>query len=704
MERGNDESNCNSVKGIPIHGGKFIQYNVLGNLFEVPSKYLPPITPVGRGAYGLVCCATNAETKDEVAIKRIANAFDNRIDAKRTLREIKLLTHMDHENVIKIKDIIQPADREDFNDVYIAYELMDTDLHQIICSSQELTDDHCQYFLYQLLRGLKYVHSAEVLHRDLKPSNLLLNANCDLKICDFGLARTTSETDFMTEYVVTRWYRAPELLLNCSEYTSAIDMWSVGCILMEILKRKPLFPGKDYVQQLGLINELLGSPEDSDLGFLRSDNARKYVKQLPHVPKQPFSKKFPDISPVAIDLAERMLVFDPAKRITVEEALNHPFLLSLHEINEEPTCPSPFVFDFEQSSLTEEEIKELIWTDRSFGIAFDIDGVLLRGDSPIGGSPQALRRLYDRSGNLRVPYVFLTNGGGVPESERATDLTKLLTVDVLASQVIQGHSPFKQLVKRFENELIIAVGKGEPASVMSEYGFKNVLSMDEYASYFENIDPLEQYKSWIKKQADNKQCSSRDITMRNDSCSQRVQAVFIVSDSVDWSRDIQVLCDILSTGGLPGREISSQPPLYFANDDLSYQGLFPTERLGMGAFRIALESIFNRINPNPLEYTSYGKPNPSVFRNAENVLMQVAASNINHHSHGQCPTFKTLYMIGDNPAVDIKGARQAGQPWFSILTRTGVFKEDKNHIVYPADLVVDTVEEAVDYILRKESL
>lgn len=114
-----------------------------------------------------------------------------------------------------------------------------------------------QYFLYQLLRGLKYMHSANVLHRDLKPCNLLLNANCDLKICDFGLARITSETDYMTEYVVTRWYRAPELLLNCSEYTAAIDIWSVGCILMEIFKREPLFPGRDYVQQLGLIVEVL---------------------------------------------------------------------------------------------------------------------------------------------------------------------------------------------------------------------------------------------------------------------------------------------------------------------------------------------------------------------------------------------------------------------------------------------------------------
>lgn len=358
---GNNSSS--NIKGVHTHGGRYVRYNVYGILFEVSSKYVPPIRPIGRGAYGLVCAAVNSETREEVAIKKIGNAFDNIVDAKRTLREIMLLRHMDHENIVGIKDIVRPPKKDAFNDVYIVYELMDTDLHQIIRSDQSLTDDHCQYFLYQLLRGLKYVHSANVLHRDLKPSNLFVNANCDLKIGDFGLARTTSETDFMTEYVVTRWYRAPELLLNCSEYTAAIDIWSVGCIFGEVMTREPLFPGKDYVHQLRLITELLGTPDDASLRFLRSDNARKYVRQLPKYPKQQFSARFPNKSPLAVDLLEKMLVFDPCKRITVEEALCHPYLKSLLDINDEPGCPTPFNFDFEHLSISEDHIKELIWKE-----------------------------------------------------------------------------------------------------------------------------------------------------------------------------------------------------------------------------------------------------------------------------------------------------------------------------------------------------
>ncbi|XP_038895489.1 uncharacterized protein YKR070W [Benincasa hispida] len=345
------------------------------------------------------------------------------------------------------------------------------------------------------------------------------------------------------------------------------------------------------------------------------------------------------------------------------------------------------------------------FTRPTFGIAFDIDGVLLRGDAPIGGSPQALRKLYEDSGVLRIPYIFLTNGGGFRESKRASDLSEVLGVNISPLQVVQGHSPFKHLVNGYENKLVIAVGKGEPAAVMSEYGFQNVLSIDEYASFFDNIDPLAPYKKWTTIKGANHEKTITDVTEEKKICSERVEAAFIVSDSVDWSRDIQVLCDILRTGGLPGREFGHQPNLYFAHDDLEYQAAFPCERFGMGAFRIALESIYNKIHPHALQYTCYGKPNPLVFHNAEAVLKLVssihqdkaAANTETHH-------FKTLYMIGDNPSVDINGAIQAGSPWFSILTRTGVFKGRENHDKYPADLVVDTVGEAVDYIFKKEGI
>jgi mitogen-activated protein kinase 1/3 len=161
---------------------------------------------------------------------------------------MKLLRYFNHENIISILDIQKPRNYESFTEVYLIQELMETDMHRVI-RTQELSDDHCQYFIYQTLRALKAMHSANVLHRDLKPSNLLLNANCDLKVCDFGLARSAASTDdnsgFMTEYVATRWYRAPEIMLTFKEYTKAIDVWSVGCILAEMLSSKPLFPGRD---------------------------------------------------------------------------------------------------------------------------------------------------------------------------------------------------------------------------------------------------------------------------------------------------------------------------------------------------------------------------------------------------------------------------------------------------------------------------
>ncbi|KAM7499205.1 hypothetical protein LguiA_023619 [Lonicera macranthoides] len=341
----------------------------------------------------------------------------------------------------------------------------------------------------------------------------------------------------------------------------------------------------------------------------------------------------------------------------------------------------------------------------SFGIAFDIDGVILGGRTPIGGSPRALRRLYADSGTLKVPFLFLTNGGGIPESRRAFELSELLGIKISPSQVVQGHSPFKGLLKRFENELIVATGKGEPAVVMSEYGFKKVLSLDEYASYFKNIDPVSHNKTWRTKLAFDRHENSSELVPSFNVISDRVKAAFVVSDPVDWGRDIQVLCDILRSGGLPGEENGRQPHLYFAADDLEYQAAFPAKRLGMGAFRIALESIFNRIHHSPLEYTSFGKPNPFVFKNAEFILRQLFLTDLIPDTDDTVShAFETLYMVGDNPSVDIKGARQVGHPWFSILTRTGVFGGKENHALFPADAVVDDVEQAVEFILEREGL
>ncbi|XP_039121847.1 mitogen-activated protein kinase 4 [Dioscorea cayenensis subsp. rotundata] len=337
-------------------------YSMWQTLFEIDTKYVP-IKPIGRGAYGVVCSSVNRETSEKVAIKKINNAFDNRVDALRTLRELKLLRHLHHDNVIALKDIMMPVHRRSFRDVYLVYELMDTDLHQIIKSSQALSNDHCQYFLFQLLRGLKYLHSANILHRDLKPGNLLVNANCDLKICDFGLARTNStKGQFMTEYVVTRWYRAPELLLCCENYDTSIDVWSVGCIFAELLGRKPIFPGTECLNQLKLIINVLGTRTDADLGFIDNPKARKYIKSLPYTPGTPFSTLYPRANPLAIDLLQKMLVFDPSKRISVTEALEHPYMSPLYDPNSNPPAQVPIDLDIDED-LGEDVIREMMWQE-----------------------------------------------------------------------------------------------------------------------------------------------------------------------------------------------------------------------------------------------------------------------------------------------------------------------------------------------------
>ncbi|TIB82469.1 Pkinase-domain-containing protein [Wallemia mellicola] len=313
----------------------------------------------------------------------------------RTLRELKLLKYFQEqnvsENIISVLDMIKPKDYPNFKEVYLIQELMETDLHRVI-RTQDLSDDHAQYFVYQTCRALKAMHSADVIHRDLKPSNLLLNANCDLKVCDFGLARSTQtaepgcETGFMTEYVATRWYRAPEIMLTFKQYTSAIDIWSVGCILAEMLSGRPLFPGRDYHHQLTLILDILGTPTLDEFYAISSRRSRDYIRALPFRKKRSFSQLFPDASPEAVDFLTRTLTFSPKSRMSVEECLSHPYLSAYHDPDDEPSAPpldaSFFEFDHRKDVISKEELKREFVVYHSTQLIPSIR-VVVRGDNDI---------------------------------------------------------------------------------------------------------------------------------------------------------------------------------------------------------------------------------------------------------------------------------------------------------------------------------
>uniref|UniRef100_A0A5B7A136 mitogen-activated protein kinase n=1 Tax=Davidia involucrata TaxID=16924 RepID=A0A5B7A136_DAVIN len=325
---------------------------------------------VGKGSYGVVASAVDTHTGERVAIKKINDVFEHVSDATRILREIKLLRLLRHPDVVEIKHIMLPPSRREFKDIYVVFELMESDLHQVIKANDDLTPEHYQFFLYQLLRALKYIHTANVFHRDLKPKNILANADCKLKICDFGLARVSfndaPSAIFWTDYVATRWYRAPELCGSFfSKYTPAIDIWSIGCIFAEMLTGKALFPGKNVVNQLDLITDLLGTPPAESIARIRNEKARRYLSSMRKKPPVPFSQKFPNADPLAVRLLERLLAFDPKDRLSAEEALADPYFRSLANVESEPSTQpiSKLEFEFERRKLTKDDVRELIYRE-----------------------------------------------------------------------------------------------------------------------------------------------------------------------------------------------------------------------------------------------------------------------------------------------------------------------------------------------------
>ena len=221
--------------------------------------------------------------------------------------------------------------------------VMETDLHAVIRAGI-LEEVHKQYVIYQLLKALFYMHSADLIHRDIKPSNLLLNSDCHVKLCDFGLCRSVAEATsvtapVLTDYVATRWYRAPEILLGSTRYTKGVDMWAVGCILGEMCLGKPCFPGNSTMNQLERVLECTGKPTPEDMSAARSPFASTMIDSVPLVRVRGPSEMFVSASPDALDLIKKCLQFNPDKRITAFEALRHPYVAQFHNEADEPACP-----------------------------------------------------------------------------------------------------------------------------------------------------------------------------------------------------------------------------------------------------------------------------------------------------------------------------------------------------------------------------
>ncbi|XP_024593241.1 mitogen-activated protein kinase 12 isoform X1 [Neophocaena asiaeorientalis asiaeorientalis] len=394
----------------------FYRQEVTKTAWEVRAVY-QDLQPVGSGAYGAVCSAVDSRTGAKVAIKKLYRPFQSELFAKRAYRELRLLKHMRHENVIGLLDVFTPNETlDDFTDFYLVMPFMGTDLGKLM-KHEKLSEDRIQFLVYQMLKGLKYIHAAGIIHRDLKPGNLAVNEDCELKILDFGLARQADSE--MTGYVVTRWYRAPEVILNWMHYTQTVDIWSVGCIMAEMITGETLFKGSDRIlylelgageacltpgagcggglpytcggqarrtaragwvgelcplaprcapdlsqdlDQLKEIMKVTGTPPAEFVQRLQSAEAQNYMNGLPELEKKDFAAILTNASPLAVNLLEKMLVLDAERRVTAAKALTHPYFESLHDTEDEPKAQK-YDESFDDVDRTLEEWKRVTYRE-----------------------------------------------------------------------------------------------------------------------------------------------------------------------------------------------------------------------------------------------------------------------------------------------------------------------------------------------------
>uniref|UniRef100_A0A7N6A734 Stress-activated protein kinase JNK n=1 Tax=Anabas testudineus TaxID=64144 RepID=A0A7N6A734_ANATE len=373
---------------------EFYSLDVGDSTFTVLKRY-QNLRPIGSGAQGIVCSAYDQILERNVAIKKLSRPFQNQTHAKRAYRELVLMKYVNHKNIIGLLNVFTPQKSlEEFQDVYLVMELMDANLCQVI--QMELDHERLSYLLYQMLCGIKHLHAAGIIHRDLKPSNIVVKSDCTLKILDFGLARTAATGLLMTPYVVTRYYRAPEVILGMG-YQANGYFPSDKCDLGHY-PTAPTTVRTLNIDQWNKVIEQLGTPSQDFLMKL-NQSVRTYVENRPRYAGYSFEKLFPDVlfpadsdhnklkASQARDLLSKMLVIDASKRISVDEALQHPYINVWYD-PAEVEAPPPKIPDkqLDEREHTVEEWKELIYKEVTDWEEWTKNGVIRGQPAPLGAA------------------------------------------------------------------------------------------------------------------------------------------------------------------------------------------------------------------------------------------------------------------------------------------------------------------------------
>eukprot|EP01135_Chromosphaera_perkinsii_P006852 Nk52_evm7s621 gene=Nk52_evmTU7s621 len=314
------------------------------------------------------------------------------------------------------------------------------------------------------------------------------------------------------------------------------------------------------------------------------------------------------------------------------------------------------------------------------GFVFDIDGVLIRGSLILPEAKEAFRRLVYPDGTPKVPFVFVTNGGGTTEQKKASQLSKWLEVPVHPRQVVLSHSPMAMMTEYF-NKHCLLLGQGDLKTIAGNYGFTNTVTFEEFCESYPLLDVTAHGQREFRKNAKTKGM-------------EKIEAIFTLSDPVQWEGCLQVAIDLLRSNGVPGMPYEKEQvvPYFSSNADFLWMAEHNEPRFGQGAFTMCLNTLFEGMTGSPLNYTQFGKPYPITYEYSE-ALLQNEASRLGFKG------LTTVYGIGDNPKSDIRGAN--GQDNMkSVLVRTGVFDGVTNDPVDPADYVVEDVLESVELVSR----